>query len=125
MATKIKTILDPVTGDIILPRTRSDAVTMANGTSLENIRASYTATIGTTWVGVEAPYTQEVAITGILPTDYPMIFPIYSTNIETATDEQSSWNKISQGITDTNKITFYCFQEKTTVPINIQIQVVR
>lgn len=85
---------------------------------------SYNATISTTWAGTTAPYTQEIAVTGILATDNPFITPIYDDDNTIAIAESKTWNEISKIITDTNKIIVTCFEDKPTTAINILIKVV-
>lgn len=88
-------------------------------------KASYTATLSTSWSGTSAPYTQEVEISGILATDNPHITPIYSDTNATAILEKKAWNMVGKAITSAGKITFTCFEEKPTQAISLQIEVIR
>lgn len=100
------------------------------GTILEELdkkaeKTIYTATLGTNWIGSAAPYTQTITVAGILETDNPHIIPVYSSNNETALSETQAWSMVSQGITKSGTITFTCFEEKPSVQLNLQIEVVR
>lgn len=83
-----------------------------------------TATITTTWSGTSAPYTQDVAISGMTSDNKPVIAPVYSDTLETAIAQQTAWNLIDKIVTDEDKITCYCFTDKPEVEIPIQLWVV-
>ena len=83
-----------------------------------------TATITTTWSGTEAPYIQEITISGIIDDHKPIIGPIYDDDVETAIAQQEAWSLIDKIVTDTNKIICYCFTDKPEVAIDIQLWVV-
>ena len=83
-----------------------------------------TATITTTWSGTEAPYIQEITISGITDDHKPIIGPIYDDDVETAIAQQEAWSLIDKIVTDTNKIICYCFTDKPEVAIDIQLWVV-
>lgn len=87
--------------------------------------SNYTDTITTTWSGTSAPYTQAMTINGILSTDTILITPVYSTNNDTAIQQQTAWNLISKAEASANRITFTCFDDKPTVAIPISIGVIR
>ena len=88
-------------------------------------RATYTATITTSWTGSSAPYTQNVTVSGILATDCPHITPVYSSTLSTALGQKEAWSMVSKAETSANTITFTCFEEKPTTAIPIQIEVIR
>ena len=83
-----------------------------------------TATITTTWSGTEAPYIQEITISGIRDDHKPIIGPIYDDDVETAIAQQEAWSLIDKIVTDINKIICYCFTDKPEVAIDIQLWVV-
>ena len=85
----------------------------------------YAATISTNWTGDSAPYTQDVVITGILASDVPHITPVCSDDTNTALDQKEAWVMVSRAVTDADKITFTCLEEKPTVEIPIQVEVTR
>ncbi len=88
-------------------------------------RAKYTATLGTTWTGGAAPYTQEVAVQGLLATDEDVKVDIdYSDTYETALQQEEEWAKVYRADIGAGKLTFYA-KEQTTVSLNLKIAVVR
>lgn len=87
-------------------------------------RKTWTATITTTWSG-SGPYTQSVAVPGILASDMPHITPIYSSENATALAQKESWACVSKAVTAANSITFACFEDKPAAAIPIQIEVIR
>lgn len=89
------------------------------------MKVSYTAVISASWNGTAAPYIQEVVVGGILATDEPHISPIYSNDNDTAIAEKEAWNMISKAVTSAGKITFTCFEEKPSMAININIEIIR
>lgn len=95
---------------------------------LANTKAStavYTATISTIWTGTSAPFTQNITVTGMLATDAPFAYPVYSTTNATALLQQETWFKIGKITTGTNTIAVTCFEEKPTTALPIQLRVVR
>ena len=87
-------------------------------------RKTWTATITTTWSG-SGPYTQSVTVSGILASDMPHIMPVYSTTNATAIAQKEAWVCVSKAVTAANSITFTCFEEKPTIAIPVQIEVMR
>lgn len=89
------------------------------------VRTTYTATITATWTGSTAPYTQEVAISGMLATDAPHITPVYSDTLATALNQKEAWAMVSEADAGAGKIIFTCFEDVPTVAIPILVEVVR
>lgn len=87
-------------------------------------RKTWTAAITTTWSG-SGPYTQSVTVSGILASDMPHIMPVYSSDNATAIAQKEAWVCVSKAVTAANSITFTCFEEKPTIAIPIQIEVMR
>lgn len=83
-----------------------------------------TATLGTNWGG-SAPYTQTVSVPGILETDRPHVTPVYSSTVSTALAQREAWGMVCDVDSGADKLTFTCFEEKPTVSIPIQIEVIR
>lgn len=77
------------------------------------------------WAGDAAPYTQSVTVSGILATDFPHITPVYSSTLATALAQKEAWSMVNQGVPGAGEITFTCFEDKPTVEIPIQIEVMR
>ena len=72
-----------------------------------------------------APFTQTVAVEGILETDQPHISPVYSTTLATALSQKENWAMVCKAVTANGSITFTCFEDKPTVNIPIQLEVNR
>ena len=76
------------------------------------------------WTGT-GPYTQELTVQGIVADSQPVIDYDFSgattSNIDTLLDE---YNKVNRFVTGTNKITAYCYGNKPTVNVPINILVV-
>lgn len=88
--------------------------------------SAFTATLTTNdWVGSEAPYTQTIGIQGILASDIPHIYPVYSDTLETAIEQKEAWMMVNRAKTAAGLITFYCFEDKPTTAVPIQIEVNR
>lgn len=85
-----------------------------------------TATINASgFRGSSVPYIATVPVEGILETDNPMIGAIYDGDVSTNLNRQEAWSQV-QRITCTNgSIKVYCFEEKPTVDIPIQLKIVR
>ena len=104
------------------PEADTDAATKGY---VDGKRAAYTATLTTTWIGSAAPYTQTVAVPGVLASDVPHVTPVYSTTLATALLQKEAWSKVSKAEAAAGSITFTCFEEKPTAAIPIQIEVIR
>lgn len=85
-------------------------------------RYIYNTTLGTTWSGNSAPYTQTINISGILSTDTPHITPVYGEDIAS---ETQAWSLVTRAVTSDGSITFYCYGDKPTISLNLQIEVIR
>lgn len=76
------------------------------------------------WAGT-GPYTQELTIQGLVADSQPIIDYDFSgattSNIDTLLDE---YNKVNRFVTGTNKITAYCYGNKPTIDVPINILVV-
>ena len=94
----------------------------ANTANISAIMGVKTATIGTSWTGSSAPYTQTISVSGVTANDKPIICPVYSTTNSTAIAQQQAWNMIGKITTNNGSITVTCFEEKPTTAIPIQIK---
>ena len=83
---------------------------------------NYTITLGTSWSGSAAPYTQAVTVNGILATDTPILDLVTTTS--GYSDEETAWSNIFKAVASTDIITFYA-KDKTTKSISINVKVVR
>ena len=86
----------------------------------------FSATISTNWIGSNAPYTQTVQISGIQTSDNPKIFPVLNeADALVALNQQRAYSMVSYGVAGANFITFTCLTDKPTIPIPIEIEVIR
>ena len=106
-----------------LAKIQNDLANIEAGSGLVT-RQTYTATLGTAWTG-SGPYTQAVAVSGILAADMPHITPVYSTDNAMAIAQKEAWNCVSKGEATANAVVFTCFEERPQAEIPIQIEVIR
>ncbi len=110
----------PVKGtDYYTAADRAEIVTEVSS----KVKFHASAIIGTVWSG-SGPYTQTVAVSGILASDTPIIDLLPSTDPDTAAAELEAWSKIYRIDTAANSITVYA-SEATAQAITIQILGVR
>ena len=84
----------------------------------------YQATIGTSWTGSAAPYTQTITVTGIKSTDAPIVDVNLSTIAYADKDAVvEDYAKIYRITTADNSITVYA-DDVTSVAVPIQLKVV-
>lgn len=105
--------------------TTSVSTQINNAVANKAEKTTSTATISTDWIGDTAPYTQDVAVSGLLATDNPHIAPVYSANFSTAVLEREAWNMVGYASCDDGVIRFVCFEDKPTTAINVLIEVIR
>ena len=103
------------------PNNPSDAATK---NYVDGKRATYTGTLGTGWTG-SGPYTQTVAVSGILATDMPHIMPVYDAANATAIAQKEAWSCVSKAEAAAGGIKFTCFEDKPGVAVPLQIEVMR
>lgn len=103
------------------PTAANDGV---NKAYVDGKRLAMTALLGTGWTG-EGPYTQVLALVGIRESDMPHVCPVFDADAETACAQRDSWSCVSFGTAQDAAIRFTCLEEKPTVPIPIQIEVMR
>lgn len=102
------------------PNNPSDAATKKY---VDGKRVAYTAVLGTSWTG-SGPYTQTVSLSGILASDMPHVTPVLYVDSYIA-ERAENWQKISMAEAVAGGIKFTCFEEKPTMELKIQIEVVR
>lgn len=103
------------------PAATTDAATKGY---VDGKRRTFKATLGTAWTG-SGPYTQTVAVSGILAADMPHVMPVYSTDNATAIAQKEAWNCVSKGEAAANAVVFTCLEERPQAEIPIQIEVMR
>lgn len=72
-----------------------------------------------------APYTQTVSVEGVNAEDVPHVSPVYSDDLTSALAQKEAWGMVSRAKTVANAITFYCFEDKPSADIPVQIEVNR
>lgn len=87
-------------------------------------RKQFSAALATAWEGA-GPFTQTVAVKGILETDMPHVVPVYGDDSDTAASRQEGWSCVSAGKAVPDGILFTCFDSKPDAEIPIQIEVMR
>lgn len=97
----------------------------ANKDYVDGTHFTRNVTISTVWNGSEPPYTQTVAVEGVLATDNPHVMPVYSDNIATADAQQEAWAMIDRGKPGNGTITFRAKADKPTTNIPIIVEVNR
>lgn len=86
---------------------------------------TYTVSVGTSWTGDVAPYTQTITVTGITANDNPIV-DIYSDGANDVFKlELKAYSLISKIVTNENSITITCLDKKPTIAFGLQLKVVR
>lgn len=88
-------------------------------------RFTATATLSSSGWSSSAPYSQKVTVAGVLATDSPHVSPVYSDTLSTAISQKEAWDMVSKAVAAAGSITFYCFEDKPTTNIPIQVEVNR
>ncbi|MDL2258749.1 hypothetical protein LJC42_06315 [Eubacteriales bacterium OttesenSCG-928-K08] len=112
--------LRTTTGGLIATRTAAQVLSDIGAAS----KATYTATLTTTWAGT-GPYTQTVAVSGILATDEPIADVALSSTAATARQQKAAWANVDDITAAANSITVTCLDEKPTTAIPIKIVCLR
>lgn len=107
------------------PAADADAATKGY---VDEKRKTFTAVVPASgWVGSAAPYSQTVAIAGILATDTPHVTQYYlgSQSVADVIAQDESWAAVSTADAVDGGIHFRCWEDKPAVDIYIQIEVMR
>ena len=120
------TMVDSVTRDSNghVTKVNTKTVTMPTLSGVATT-ALYQATIGTTWTGSAAPYTQTISVSGIKSSDTPIV-DVNLANVAYSNKDKviEAYSSIYRITTNNNSITVYS-DEKTTTSVPIQLKVVR
>lgn len=88
-------------------------------------RQVFSASIGTQWSG-SGPYTQDIAVAGLLSCDTPSVDVLLSDVSETAKAQLAAYAKIGRmTVPADNTLRVYCYDSLPETAINIQIEAVR
>ena len=77
------------------------------------------------WSGDAAPYTQTVAVPGMLETDTPHYGVVYSGTAEEKASRKEGFSLVDDLDTAAGSVTFTCFEEKPEVDLTVQLEVNR
>lgn len=77
------------------------------------------------WAGGAAPYTQTVAVGGILETDRPHYGVVYSGTAEEKAAQKEGFALVDDLDTADGSVTFVCFEEAPGVDLTVQLEVNR
>lgn len=106
--------------------TPTEAAHAANKEYVDGKHLSTTVTLpAASWVGTDAPYSQTIAVAGILATDKPHVGPVYSDDPETALTQKEAWAAVSRAYAADGMVTFVCFEDKPEIDIPVQLEVNR
>lgn len=72
-----------------------------------------------------APYTQTIAVEGILESDTPHYGVVYSADTDTSLSQKEAFAMVDDLDTADGSVTFTCFADKPTVNLTIQLEVNR
>lgn len=86
-------------------------------------KKTWAITADTNWTGTEAPYTKTIAVEGMLATDIPKLYPIYSEILATREAEREAYNMISLIKSSDNAIELVCDEDKPTTALNLRVEV--
>ena len=105
------------------PEADNDAATKKYAESYaDSLHKNFTVTLTAAGWSEAAPYTQTIAVDGILETDRPHYGVVYSEN---ATAQKEAFAMVDDLDTANGSLTFTCFEEKPEVDLTIQLEVNR
>lgn len=78
-------------------------------------------TVGTTWSGTAAPYTQTISVPGVKDSDIPTVDIVLSATYSTAMEQLDNYAHLFKIITGNNQIVVYA-TEKTTLGLTLQMK---
>ena len=103
---------------------QSDLTALQTTVAGKATRQLLTATLSTEWAGSAAPYTQTVAVSGVLSTDAPVIDLVASETPATAEAELEAYGMIYLITTANGSITAYA-SDKPGTALTLQLLIVR
>jgi hypothetical protein len=91
----------------------------------DSLRKPFTVSLSASGWSETAPFTQTVAVEGILGTDTPHWGVVYSSDKETALKQKESFAVADDLDTSDGSVKFTCLEEKPEVDLTIQMEVNR
>lgn len=98
---------------------------IATGATANTILDATVTIASSDWTGNSAPYTATKSVLNILATDTPIMDLVVSSTVATGLDELEAYAYINRAETSADSITFYCYEDKPTVSLTIQLKVFR
>lgn len=98
--------------------------TNSNGVFTGAVTSMYSGEIGTVWEGEAGPFTQEIAIAGLLAEDTPVVDIEPSADYAEAEAQLEAWAAVYRIVPAADKITVYA-ADKTTTEIPIKLLCIR
>lgn len=96
--------------------TASEARTQLGAASV----TKYTATIGISWTGSVAPYSQTITVSGLLAADTPLVDIVQTGTEATDATMRDNWGKVTRITTAAGSITVYASEAiAATIPIQL------
>lgn len=114
----------------VVPITKGGTGTTTAAAALTALGAAsaklYNVTIDTTWSGDATDgYTKNVALSGILNTDVPVVGVVLSSDKSSALLQGRAFARVNRITTSANAITLYAYTSKPDTAFTIQLLVVR
>ena len=115
----------PLTG-LKAPEADTDAVTKAYAEAYaDSLHKLFSVLLPSSGWSESVPYTQTVAVEGILATDTPHWSVRYSSAAATALAQKEAFAMVDDLDTADDSVTFTCFEDKPAVNLEIQLEVNR
>ena len=116
--------LTPEKGDEPATKEYVDSETQKINTLVTAHHKIFRVTVPRKWNGA-GPYTQDVAVEGLMATDAPHVTAVYDSDRTTAISQADSWACVSQAEALDNALRLVCLQEMPEMPLNLVIEVNR
>ena len=108
------------------PEADNDAATKKYvETYADSLHMLFTAALPASGWSEAAPYTQSVAVEGILATDTPHYGVVYAADTATALAQKEAFAMVDDLDTADGTVTFTCFEDKPSVDLTVQMEVNR
>lgn len=109
-----------------LAKLQAQVTSAKNTAGGKAVKVLYTSTLSTSWTANGSNgYMQTVSVSGVLASDTPVIGIVQTSTISTNQTLLENWALVSRITTAANSITAYCYGDKPTVALPIQILCVR